>query len=154
VRISFDVDDTLVCGPAVPTEQFVPWWKRWWYPEPLRRGTRALMQQLQAGGHQLWIYTTSYRPARYLRGWFRSFGVPLFGVVNQARHEQVVGRQGPSKYPPAFGIDLHVDDSEGVGEEGEIHRFSVAVVSPDDLEWAAKVLEAVERKSGQPKRSG
>ncbi len=147
MRISFDVDDTLVCDPSVPTEQYVRWWKRWWYPEPIRLGTRTLMRGLHAGGHQLWIYTTSYRPARYLRGWFRSFGVPIYGVVNQHRHERVVGRQGPSKYPPAFGIDLHVDDSEGVAEEGKRHRFGVVVVAPADREWVARVLKAVESRS-------
>jgi hypothetical protein len=56
---------------------------------------------------------------------------------------RVVGRQGPSKYPPAFGIDLHVDDSEGVAEEGRRHRFAVVVVSPRDPDWAARVLAAV-----------
>jgi hypothetical protein len=147
MRISFDVDDTLVCDPSVPTEQSVPWWRRWRYPEPLRRGTKPLMQALSADGHELWIYTTSYRSARYLRGWFRSLGVPLYGVVNQHRHERVVGRQGPSKYPPAFAIDLHVDDSEGVAEEGRRHRFDVVVVSPGDAEWAARVLEAVTSRS-------
>src|SRR5262245_50428654 len=99
MRISFDVDDNLVCDPSVPTEQLERWWSRWRYPEPLRRGTKVLMHELVTGGHELWIYTTSYRPARYLRGWFRSFGVPLHGVVNQHRHESVVGRHGPSKYP-------------------------------------------------------
>lgn len=143
MRISFDIDDTLVCDGSVPSERCVPWWKRWAYPEPVRRGTKRLMQELLAGGHELWIYTTSFRPPRYLRRWFRSFGIPIHGVVNQRRHEQIVGRQGPSKYPPAFGIDLHVDDSEGVGEEGKVHRFAVLVVSPDDLEWAARILEAV-----------
>jgi hypothetical protein len=153
MRISFDIDDTLVCEPSVPTEQFVPWWRRWWYPEPLRRGTKPLMQELLARGHQLWIYTTSYRSQRYLHGWFRSFGVPIYGVVNQQRHERVVGRQGPSKYPPAFAIDLHVDDSEGVAEEGKQHRFGVVVVSPADLDWGVRVLEAVESKSGRTRRS-
>jgi hypothetical protein len=148
MRISFDVDDTLVCDPSVPTERVVPWWRRWWYPELLRRGTRGLMQELLAGGNQLWIYTTSYRPARYLRGWFRSFGVTISGVVNQQRHERVVGRQGPSKYPPAFGIDLHVDDSEGVAEEGKRHRFEVVVVAPTDPDWVVRVLEAVQVRSG------
>jgi hypothetical protein len=143
MRISFDIDDTLVCAPCVPTEQYVPWWRRWWYPELLRRGTRALMQELVLRKCDLWIYTTSYRPARYLRRWFESFGVAISGVVNQQRHEQVVGRQGPSKYPPAFGIDLHVDDSEGVAEEGRRHRFRVVVVSPDDPNWADRVLEVV-----------
>src|SRR5581483_12415376 len=145
MRISFDVDDTLVCDATVPAELFVPWWKRWRYPERLRHGTRALLHELAAGRHELWIYTTSYRPARYLRGWFRSFGVRIYDVVNQDRHERVVGRQGPSKYPPAFGIDLYVDDSEGVAEEGRRHRFPVVVVSPADPDWGARVLEAVRR---------
>jgi hypothetical protein len=145
MRISFDVDDTLVCCPPGLTEQFVPWWRRGWYPELLRRGTRALMNELTTGGHEIWIYTTSYRSQRYMRGWFRSFGVTLRGVVNQDRHERVVGRQGPSKYPPAFGIDLHVDDSDGVALEGKQHRFRVVVVSPGDPDWATRVLDAVRR---------
>jgi hypothetical protein len=115
MRISFDVDDTLVCCGAVPGEQFLPWWWRWLYPEVLRRGTRSLLHQLARRRCELWIYTTSFRSERYLRGWFARLSVRLGGVVNQQRHDEVVGRQGPSKYPPAFDIDLHVDDSEGVG---------------------------------------
>jgi hypothetical protein len=49
----------------------------------------------------------------------------------------------PSKYPPAFNIDLHVDDSEGVRMEGDLHGFRVVVVRPDDEDWTQKVLEAV-----------
>jgi hypothetical protein len=105
------------------------------------------MEELVRRRCQLWIYTTSYRSPRYLRAWFRSFGVPIHGVVNQDRHERVVGRHGPSKYPPAFGIDLHVDDSAGVWEEGRRHRFAVVVVSPEDAEWASKVLEGVEART-------
>lgn len=147
MRISFDLDDTLVCGPAVPSEQFVSWWRRWLYRESIRSGTRALMSELAAGRHELWVYTTSFRSPRYLRGWFAGFGVRLSGVVNQDRHEGVAARRGPSKYPPAFGIDLHVDDSEGVAEEGRRHGFDVVVVSPDDPRWAARVLDAVDARS-------
>jgi hypothetical protein len=150
MRISFDVDDTLVCGPQVPTEQFVPWWRRCWYPELLRHGTRDLMRELLARRCRLWIYTTSYRSLHYLRRWFANFGIPLEGVVNQYRHERVIQRSAdlayhcPSKYPPAFGIDLHVDDSEGVALEGKQHHFRVLVVSPDDPDWTTRVLEAVD----------
>ncbi len=143
MRISFDIDDTLVCGPHVPTEQFVPWVWRWWYPERVRQGTRELMKSLVQLGCQLWVYTTSHREPRYLRGWFRSFGIRLHDVVNQDRHEQVVGRQGPSKYPPAFAIDLHIDDSQGVAKEGQTYGFSVLVVRPEDPEWARQILSAV-----------
>jgi hypothetical protein len=147
MRISFDVDDTLVCSLSVPTEQFVPRWRRWWYPEGLRQGTRGLMRELLRRRCEIWIYTTSYRSPRYLRGWFRSFGIPIGGVVNQALHDRVVGRLGPSKLPPAFGINLHVDDSEGVAVEGKRYGFSVVVVSPDDPDWTARVLESVDART-------
>jgi len=44
-----------------------------------------------------------------------------------------------TKYPPQFGIDLLVDESEGVRIEGERYGFAVLVVSPTDADWAAKV---------------
>jgi hypothetical protein len=144
MRISFDLDDTLVCPPHVPAERLVGRWRRWRYPEAMRLGTVALMGALVDRGCQVWIYTTSYRSPRYIRGWFRCLGIPIGGVVNQERHDRVVGRHGPSKYPPAFGIDLHVDDSEGVRIEGERHGFAVLVVAPDDETWAARILGAVE----------
>jgi hypothetical protein len=150
MRVSLDVDDTLVCSPDIPSEQFVPRWRRLWYNEPLRLGTRTLLRELLRRRCQIWIYTTSYRSPRYLRGWFGCLGIPLAGVVNQTRHERVVGRRGPSKYPPAFGIDLHVDDSEGVGLEGERHGFAVVVIAPTDPDWVSHVLEAVDRRMIRP----
>jgi hypothetical protein len=155
MRISFDVDDTLVCyGGGVPSEQFVPWPLRPWFHEPVRRGTRDLLRELARLGCEPWIYTTSYREPLYLKLWFRSFGVRLGGVVNQHVHERhLQGRRwssyAPSKYPPAFGIDLHVDDLDGVREEGLRYGFDVVVVSPADPDWAAKVLEVVCRRTAR-----
>jgi hypothetical protein len=109
------------------------------------------MEELLRRRCEIWIYTTSYRSPRYLRAWFRSFGITLGGVVNQDCHDRIIGRQGPSKYPPAFGIDLHVDDSEGVWIEGQKHHFAVVVVSPNDPDWASRVLEAVDARIGPGK---
>ena len=146
MRVSLDVDDTLVCSPSVPSEQSVSYPWRFWYNEPLRRGTNTLLGELMRRRCEIWVYTTSHRSSFYLRGWFACLGVRLDGAVNQARRDRVVGRQGPSKYPPAFGIDLHVDDSEGVALEGERHQFAVVVVSPDDPDWVSRVLEAVDER--------
>ncbi|MBM3994304.1 MAG: hypothetical protein FJ303_09160 [Planctomycetes bacterium] len=149
MRISFDVDDTLVLyEPGAPMEVVVPWWWRWRYSEKLRQGAKDLLLELQSLGHELWIYTTSFREPGYMRGWFSCFGVSLADVVNQDVHDHRVNKAQfpgyvPSKYPPAFGIDLHVDDSEGVAEEGRMHGFRVVVVSPSDLDWAERVLDAV-----------
>lgn len=105
------------------------------------------MRELIQQGHSLWVYTTSGRSPGYLKRWFRFYGIHIAGVVNQQRHDQVVKpeafRHRPSKYPPSFGIDLHIDDSEGVGMEGKEHGFRTVVVSVTDLEWAGRVQASV-----------
>lgn len=69
-------------------------------------------------------------------------------MVNQDAHDRHLRRspqdRPPSKNPAAFGIGLHVDDSDGVWMEGEQHGFQVVVVTPDDRDWTAKVLRAAD----------
>jgi hypothetical protein len=148
MRIAFDLDTTLIeWGDAFPLETTMPFAPlRPWFKEPLRRGTRQLMRTLQAQGHDLWIYTTSGRDAGYLRIWFLLLGVRIGGVVNYHRHEALLrAGQCPkcSKYPPAFRIDLLIDDSEGVAEEGMRHGFDVLLIDPSDTNWTERVLAAV-----------
>ena len=51
-------------------------------------------------------------------------------IINSERHRTTPGsrfiQRLPSKFPPAFGIDLHVDDSEGVEMLSLIHIWAVA----------------------------
>jgi hypothetical protein len=145
MRISFDLDDTLICyQPGARHEPGrPPWWLRPWAREPLRLGAAALLRGLAAAGHDLWVYTTSYRGPFAVRWWLRSHGVRLGGVVNQDAHDRRVGRRGPSKVPARFGIDLHVDDSWGVWVENG--GAGVCVVRPDDPDWADRVRDAVAR---------
>lgn len=151
MRISFDLDDTLICyGPRFPCEPRLPWYKRWiGGNEPLRQGTRALLLRLQQSGWEIWIYTTSRRNVGAIRRWLRCHGIRVAGIVNQDLHESSFCRQpdhvAPSKNPGAFGIALHIDDSDGVRREGESHGFNVLVVTPDDLNWTEKVWCAAEK---------
>jgi hypothetical protein len=105
-----------------------------------------LMKGLIKRGCTLWIYTSSCRSPGYLKAWFASLGIPLEGVVNQARHQHLFGWRGPSKFPPAFGIDLHIDDSLGVAMEGADHRFAVLHIEPEDVAWVEKVLAMVDAR--------
>jgi len=149
MRISFDIDDPLVCrGGAAPIEAgFLPRFIVRWFSEPLRRGTRLLINELRRRGCKVWIYTSSGRTPLQIRFWLLLHGIRVEGIVNDERHRRTLfGRRFrnlPSKYPPAFNIDLHVDDSEGVRMEGDLHGFRVVVVRPDDEDWTQKVLEAV-----------
>jgi FMN phosphatase YigB (HAD superfamily) len=149
MRVSFDLDDTLICyQEGVPQEPPLPWYVRpFAASEPLRRGALSLMADLQRRGVELWIYTTSYRDPWSVWWWLLCHGVRVRRVINQDVHDAHLRRgqrdYPPSKNPRAFGIDLHVDDSDGVRMEGRQHGFQVVVVSPDDQAWADKVRRAV-----------
>lgn len=146
MRIAFDLDDTLIPGPdsAMAVERLGVL-SRLISNEPLRAGTPVLLRALRRRGHDIWLYTTSFRSPLRLRLLFASFGVRLGGIVNQARHDAVL-RTAPSrssKYPPAFGIELLIDDSEGVRLEGERLGFSVLQIDADDVSWCARVELAI-----------
>lgn len=146
MRIAFDIDGTLTpLGRGQFSAVYPPFPMRLVFREPLRTGAIQLMRELRDDGHDLWIYTSSLRPQTYLHLWFLSFGIRIGGAINAERHASAVrGRRvNSSKCPPAFGIDLLVDDSAGVELEGRLHGFSVLVVEPDDADWASKVKAAV-----------
>lgn len=148
MRISFDLDDTLICyDPQVPREpNRVPFWAKRWHNEPLRLGAVELFRELRAQGHSLHIYTTSLRQPRQVKRWLRFYKIEVESVINQELHERVVGRRFNSyvsKHPPAFNIDLHVDDLEGVAQEGHERGFAVVIMNQHDREWTTCVREAV-----------
>lgn len=149
IRISFDVDDTLACQPHHAEAEYsrLPAVIHRWLGEPLRIGTRTLTRELRRQGCSIWVYTSSGRTPSYIRRWLLLYGIQVDGIVNSERHSEALNLHGfansPSKFPPAFGIDLHVDDSEGVKIEGHEHGFRVVVVRPDDENWAQRVIDAV-----------
>jgi hypothetical protein len=149
MRVSFDIDDTLVLHgfKEAPSERGrFPGFICRWLGEPLRLGTVALMRRLREQGCSIWIYTSSCRTEFYIRLWLFLYGSSVNGIVNDKRHRRELLLRNyprlPSKYPPAFNIDLHVDDSDGVRLEGLQHGFNVVVIYPGDVRWADKVLDA------------
>ena len=136
MRIAFDLDNTLISSNFPPEE--CRWLRRMFLlKERLRRGTKWLFRHLRSRGHRVWIYTTSCRSEKYISRLFHAHGLNLDGIVNLDRHNL--------KTPPAFGIDLLIDDSPGVEREGRTHGFSVIIVSPDNPDWAEKLLDAIDR---------
>lgn len=150
MRIAFDLDDTLIpCQFSFPLEP-VPFLVRFLALEPLRHGTVALCKHLRHSGCRLWVYTTSLRNPTTVWLQFLLHGIVLEGVVNHDRHVRRLSRGRPSagdcsKFPPAFQIDLLVDDSTGVRDEGIRFGFRVLVVRPEDEDWTAAVRRAAGR---------
>jgi len=66
-------------------------------------------------------------------------------VINQQCHDRELkeNKTRCSKFPPAFGIDIHVDDSPGLKIEGEKFNFRTIIIEEKDLTWTDKILKTV-----------
>lgn len=147
--ISFDLDDTLfVSEENFKTEPILRFPMNLFYKERLRLGTVELMKHIRKQNIKLWIYTTSYRSERYIRGLFRCYGIKLDNIINGQKHTEEVqsGRaEGmPSKYPSKYRIDLHIDDDVTVAQNGKIYGFNVFIVGSQDDEWTDKIKKEIE----------
>lgn len=145
MKIAFDLDDTLI-SVGFPAENG-SFWTKFLRREQLRQGTIRLFHQLRRDGHQIWIYTTSCRNVLYIKRLFWAYGFRLDGVINQDIHDQHAAGFS-SKYPPAFGIDILVDDSPGVKAEGEKYGFRTIIVEPADDNWDNTILSKLNCLSG------
>ena len=151
MRLAFDLDNTLIRGAhafalETPKRRL---WARLLGKEALRAGIAEVAAYCRQHYWEIWVYTTSYRSAGYIRRLFWLHGIRLAGVVNQARHDREVTVRC-TKYPPQFGIDLLVDDSEGVRIEAQRHGFEVLIVSPTDAQWAANLIALLATKALSP----
>lgn len=150
MKVSFDLDDTLFVSEVnFKVEPALRFPLRCIYKERLRAGAVELMNYIRSEGIELWIYTTSFRSERYIRGLFKSYGVILDQVVNGERHAKEVQKghvEGmPSKYPSKYRIDLHIDDDISVAQNGRTYGFKVFTVGAQDDEWAEKIKSEIEK---------
>ena len=148
--VSFDLDETLFVNPeAVHIEPAPKFPLDLVYRDRLRAGAPELLQWMNNSGIELWIYTTSNRSERYIRNYFKYYGVRIDSIVNAVRHEKEVqrGRKDPlpSKYPAYYHIDLHVDDERNVYENGIAYGFRVHLLHDEDPQWTEKLRQEIER---------
>ena len=154
MRVSFDLDEVLFVNPAThKTEPELPFPLRNIYKERLRLGTPDLINTLQKMGYEVWVYTSSFRTERYIKGLFRHYGIKFDGIVNGTRHLKEV-QQGrsqilPQKVPNRYRISLHVDDEAVICSYGREFGFDAYQLDAQDDEWKEKVIakaEEVKRK--------
>ena len=74
MRISFDLDDTLIMSAAGESEKQNLFCRIAGF-EPLRKGAVRLIKQLKGEKHEVFVYTTSYRKPTYVRTLFAGYGI-------------------------------------------------------------------------------
>jgi hypothetical protein len=143
--ISFDLDDTLITGTKTFDTEHQNLIQKLTGIERIRKGTIELFKELRSRDHKIYIYTTSFRPTLKVKLTFLSYGIPVDRVINQKCHDRELkeNKTRSSKFPPAFGIDIHIDDSPGLKMEGEKFGFKTIIIEEKGLTWADKVLKAV-----------
>lgn len=140
MKISFDLDSTLIPnGNEFETEKRSKLAK-FFGIEELRLGTPQLIDALKSQGHQINIYTTSFRSKRKIRLTLNYYGISVNRIITQKENRSVLKSRNinASKYPPAFDFDLHIDDLKGVGLESEKFNFKAIIIEPSDSEWIEK----------------
>ena len=145
MTISFDLDDTLIPGTKTFETEEQNLIQKLTGIERIRKGTIELFKELRFRGHNIYIYTTSFRPILKAKLTFLSYGIPVDRVINQQDHDRELkeNKTRCSKFPPAFGIDIHVDDSPGLKIEGEKFNFRTIIIEENDLTWTDKILRTV-----------
>ena len=151
--ISFDIDNTLIpYSNEFEVEKKTLLSKLLW-AEPLRKGTVDLFHELEKNGHEIWIYTTSFRSPMKLKRTFKSYGLHPSKMINEKINQKQLRQNNctASKNPRLFGIDIHIDDSKGVGMEGEKYNFKTIIIDTNDIGWADKIkkrIDALEKNLG------
>jgi len=150
MRISFDLDEVLFVDPArFETEDPLPFPLNRIFIERLRKGTVRLINELQAQGFEVWVYTSSFRSVRYINALFRNYKVHFDQIVNGHRHnEEVQGRTKeplPQKMPGFYHISLHIDDEDAIHESGKARGFRTYKVCEPDDQWVEKVIAEANR---------
>ncbi|WP_413511107.1 hypothetical protein [Myroides odoratus] len=69
-----------------------------------------IISDSQKQGHQVHVYTTSYRTSNRIRWTLRYYGIRVDRIVNQKENSVRLKemRVYASKYPRAFDFDLHM----------------------------------------------
>lgn len=149
MRVSFDLDEVLFVDPKThKTEKELSFPFNLFYRERLRQGTPELIWELQIMGYEVWVYTSSFRTERYIRGLFRHYGVKFDGIVNGDRHLREVQRDNkttlPQKLPNRYRISLHVDDEAVICSMGAQYGFRTYQLDAQDDDWKEKIIARAE----------
>jgi hypothetical protein len=149
MRISFDLDDTIIPGRIVFETESQNIIHALLGLEKIRKDTIKLFRELKNRNHQIGIYTTSFRSKRKIKLTFLFHGFWVDFVINQQQHSRELRHKDikPSKYPPLFHIDLHIDDSRGVGLEAEKYNFQTIILGERETDWANNILYQIDNLS-------
>ena len=145
MNISFDLDSTLIPnGNEFETENRNRIAKIFGIEE-IRKDAPKLIFELWEKGHNIHIYTTSFRSKRKIRRTLKYYGIKVYRIVNQTENRRVLKSKNinSSKFPPAFDFDLHIDDLKGVGIESVKFKFNTIIIEPSDKNWTDKIKDGI-----------
>ena len=147
MRIAFDLDSTLIRDSdnfPLENKNLI---QKLFFITGIRKDTKRIFSELKEKNHEIWIYTASYRLQILIKLLFLLYGLKLDGVVNQRKHNnRLCGNKIKQiKFPPKFNLDVLIDNSESVYQEGLKHNFKVIKISPNDIKWGDTVLQELNK---------
>jgi hypothetical protein len=144
MKISFDLDDTLTGYGTLQETGQKGIFARFRYQEPIRKGTRELIQELTKLGHNSWIYTSSQRKENYILQWFASYKIPIVAAITGETNARRIKGLPLLKNPDAFAFDLHIDDEDIVLDASYSIKCKLLKIQRDDVYWTQKILNFID----------
>lgn len=147
MKISFDLDNTIIPYSNEFEVENGTFFGKLIKAERIRKGTIELFKKLKTKNCEIWIYTTSYRSVWKIKKTFRAYGLKPERIINGKENQKILKKHNcnASKNPGLFGIDLHIDDLEGVKMEGDKYHFETVIVEVTDQNWTKNVLKRIEQ---------
>ncbi|MEM6298453.1 MAG: hypothetical protein AAF740_07180, partial [Bacteroidota bacterium] len=112
--------------------------------ECLRQGTRKLFLDLKSAGQEVWVYTFSFRTCEEIKCLFDKYDIKLDGIINYRVHKKRIEAFNEEvkwlkKYPPAFDIDVLIDDLLEIKNDGDRYGFKVILLDEKDTDWVKTI---------------
>ena len=148
-RVALDLDEEVFRAPedgAVERALPFPWDRV--FPERIRLGVPALFHFLAKRGYDIWLYSSQYYSADYIRNCFARYHVKVDGVLT------AVGKKGPAGGETGRKLEklitdkydhtLHIDSAAAVWISKKEKSFRDVQLSGNAESWSREVMEAVE----------
>lgn len=145
LKVSFDLDDTLICGDVQAEIPRFSWLTVMLSDGPLRKGTADLFDWLRRRGCSIGVYTSSYRSIWHLKLLFWNYGIKTDFLINQFVHELHFKNKPyvPIKNPYFFNIDIHIDDESSVKSATQNQLCQVILLSKNNDDWKEEIKHKV-----------
>lgn len=147
-RAAFDLDEVLLASDTYPKEDAPAFPYSNCKRDVLRKGAPALIHELHNRGYDVWIYTASYKSAKYIQSLFKGYGICPDGIVNGLTRKNRKQTKLPDSVKAAmdrkYTTTIHIDTGHILYVDKVTKEYEYVSLENDAHNWASKTVRAID----------